>query len=290
MNPKVYILHYSDTEKHRHVGFSNLWLNDLALRCVSSIHEFADIKHDLVIVDNGSPPEAHKHMVKLLSDHGFDEEIIWIRDKWHPPAVAQKEAINDFLASDSEQMAFFSSDTKIGPKTLSCAFKMMEEALTPFHFAVPNLTISGIEAENYPSKEAWKLAIKNPYLDVRTTEEAIKYYELHGVDYIMDSWGEPAPISIDSQKGGSFNQIGSIFWANRLAVEFTGTPDIRYLDYDYYQFYDQAKEEDCKIRHMGHVYLPHQGGLYFASGVGCYSAKNYKKYAPDLDRIHYARK
>ncbi|MBA7492769.1 hypothetical protein ES702_03319 [subsurface metagenome] len=288
MNPRVYILHYADTNKHVDIGLSNLFLNDLALRCVSAIHEFADVKHDLVIVDNGSPPEAHEHMSKLLREHGFEEETIWVKDKWHPPATGQVAAIKDFLASDSEQMAFFSSDSKIGPKTLSCGFKMMEEALTPFHFAAPNMTHYGIgDVENYPSKEAWKLILKSPYLETYTTETAIEYYELHGVGYVIDSWGEPAPISRDSQLGGPWNQIGSIFFANRFAVDFAGPPDTRYIWNDQYQFYDQAKEEGCKFSHMGQIYLPHLGALY-RRGVGSYAQNQIKKHAPDTEHHNYA--
>jgi len=287
MNPKVYILHYADAEKHSILGVSNLFLNDLALRCISSIHEFADVEHDLIIVDNGSPPEAHEHMVKLLSDHGFDEEIKWFREKWHPPATGQISAIENFLASDSEQMAFFSSDSKIGPNTLSCGFKMMKDTLTPLHFSAPNMTHYGIgDVENYPSKEAWKLVLESPQLETCTTEMAIEYYELHGLDYVIDSWGEAAPISTEIQEGGSWNQIGSIFFANREAVEVAGPPDKRYIRNDQYQFYNQAKKKGCKVSHMGNVYLPHLGALY-RYGVGSYDKKQIRKYAPDLYALKY---
>lgn len=289
MNPKVYILHYADTEKHHALPCSNLFLNDLALRCISAIHEFADIKHDLVLIDNGSPPESHEHMVKLLSEHGFDEEIIWVRDKWHPPMVGAKVAIENFLSSDSEQMAFFSSDSKIGPKFLSCGFKMMEEYLTPLHFAAPNMTCYGIgDIENYPTKEAWKLILEShkSILEPFTTETAIEYYELHGLEYVIDSWGEPAPISKYTKHAGSWNQIGSIFFANRLAVESAGSPDTRYVRNDQYQYYDQAKKEGCKFSHMGNVYLPHLGALY-RGGVGSYDRETIRKYAPDFEHHDY---
>lgn len=286
MNPKVYILHYADTEKHVELGLSNLFLNDLALRCISSIHEFADVEHDLIIIDNGSPPEAHEHMVRLLWEYGFDEEILWVRKKWHPPMVAAKLAIEDFLSSDSEQMAFFSSDTKIGPNALSCGFKMMAETLTPLHFSAPNMTHYGIKVENYPSKETWIKARENPRLKIVTAEEAKEYFELHSVEYVIDSWGEPAPVSKETRVGGSWNQIGSIFFANRGAVELAGPPDIRYIRNDQYQFYDQAKKKGCSFRHMGKVYVSHLGSLY-RGGVGSYDIEQIRKYAPDLYAIKY---
>jgi hypothetical protein len=250
------------------------------LRCVASIEEFADVKHDLVLVDNGSPEEAHKDMIDLLNSNGYDPEVIWIREKWHPVPVGANAALKHFKESNSDIIVFLTSDMKIGKKFLPLGLQFMS-MFKLATFAEPNIgPYYGInnDLKRYRTKEFWGCLARSLKA---YSHLMIKYCENHDLKWVNDSWDEPAIVSVDTRQGEPGRRI-SIFFANRQGVEQAGYYNEEYLRSSEFQYYYQAIEKKCKIETMGYIYLGHAGGIY-RTGVGSYNPKQFTKYGPKGD-------
>lgn len=85
----VFVLHYSDDRIHPQLKESNLCLNECLLRCIQTIKRNTNYPHKLVVVDNGSSETGHEDAVNLLKDNRLNPEFLWVREDWHPVAVAQ---------------------------------------------------------------------------------------------------------------------------------------------------------------------------------------------------------
>lgn len=277
----IYILHYSDTETHPNLKVSNLALNELMLRCVASIHEFTKEKHRLILVDNGSPPEAHTDMMQLLKEHGYEEETIWVREKWHPVPVGANAALKHFLDTGSEYMVFLTSDQKIGVNFIELGHQFMRSYGAPT-FAEPNIgPYYGIgKLDRYRTKAFWE-KLRTMSHGAYSAEKIIGYCDKNGVKYVTDSWKEPAVVSSDTRPGAEGRRIG-IFFANRNAVKRAGFYNEQYLRSSEFQYYYQALERGCQMLTMGYIYLGHIGGL-FRTGVGSYNARQYSTHGPKGD-------
>jgi len=274
----VYILHYSDAEIHPLFKLSNLVLNEVLLRCLYSLREFGkNFAHRIVIVDNGSTPEGHEDMLQLMKEHGFETECIWNRKEWHPIPVGANAALKDFLDSGEESMAFITSDTKIGPSFLELGFQIIN-GLDPQSFIEPVVaypyTIG--DPQKYRTPEFWEIARQGKM--AVPSDAAKKYWDTNGVPSVLDSWGEIAPVSMDTRLGVPGRRIG-LFFARRRAIEMAGFYDEQYLRASEFQYYKQAMEKGCKMETMGYVYLAHLGGLH-RTGVGSYHPDQFNSYGP----------
>lgn len=264
MSKRIYVLHYSDSKIHPKLNITNLALNEVLVRCLRSIKEFSDVEATVTVVDNGSSEEAHSDTIQLLRENQLDPNMIWVRNSSHPPGTGKNAAIKDFLSTDAEQMFFTTSDTKIGPQFLSTGFSMIA-GLGAKAYGEPNLCPYGIgDTKKYRTPEFWEKCKMNPEVDAQNVQA---YFNNNCVLYVLDSMGEPAPVS-NIECGVEAGRIG-LYFANRKAVEDTGLLDASWIFGDEFCQYDQAINAGCKAHNLGAVYLCHMGSLY-RSGVGCF--------------------
>lgn len=271
----IYINHYSDCEPHPWLPGSNLDLNMLALRSVASIREFADMSCRVVVVDCGSPPVAHVDMLTLLGMYDLKPEVIWVRKKWHPQPEGVNAAVEDFLNTDGEVLIFMTSDMKFGKYTLSCGVRNIL-ANKPKTFAEPSLLPYFINVKRYRNQKFWR-QVKEEGVGNR---KPLEYYAKAHIDYVIDSWGEPAPVSESSAAQGPNRRIGGLFFADRQAIETVPYPLLPYNKDDESYHCHLAVDAGCHVHRMGRIWMPHIGGLY-RGGVGSWGVSQQRKYAPD---------
>ncbi|MDD3493731.1 MAG: hypothetical protein PHZ19_09585 [Candidatus Thermoplasmatota archaeon] len=274
----ICVLHYADATQHRVFWTNNLALNELLLRCVSSIREHLDIEAELLILDNASPSVAHSDAISLLMEWGFKESFVWLdaENGLNTVSFATDQAVELFLESAHDVLFFLTSDTKTGPKFFSSAEKLIAPG---DFFGEPNLSPYGIgRPDKYRTPEFWT---KLRGREENRAENVAMYFGIHGVTFARDFWGEPAPCSTP-RLGTELSRIG-IFVASRRAVEKVGRLDEAVIWGPEYQYYDLAAEAGCKVYNLDGAYLCHIGGIYRSALIGSFGL-NAIRYDPSEKR------